>query len=73
MGRRNSGGRAGRSIGGTGRSGLAGGPCEDLSRPMYVRTSLTFEYVRVFGVFRTGYLKRVPDDVVVVQESIGGY
>ncbi len=31
------------------------------------------EYVGVFGVFGTGYLKRVPEDVVAVQESIGGY
>jgi hypothetical protein len=46
MGCRNSGGRAGRSSGGTGRSSLAGGPCEDLSRRMYVQTSLTLNTLR---------------------------
>ncbi len=30
-----------------------------------------FEYVRFFGVFRAGYLERVPKDVVLVQEGIG--
>ncbi len=31
-----------------------------------------FEYVGIFGVFGKGDLKRVPEDVVVVQVSIGG-
>ncbi len=30
-----------------------------------------FEYVRFFGVFRAGYLERVPQDVVLVQEGVG--
>ena len=49
MGCRNSGGRAGRSSGGTGRSDLAGGPCDDLSRRMYVRISLTLNTLSSSG------------------------
>ena len=49
LGCRNSGGRAGRSSGGTGRSGLAGGPWEDLSRRMYVRISLTLKTLSSSG------------------------
>ena len=52
---------------------------------MYVRTFTSFvaanvrayvvdfEDVGVFGVFGAGDLKRVPEDVVVVQVSIWGY
>jgi hypothetical protein len=31
-----------------------------------------FEYVRFLGVFGAGYLKRVPQDVILVQEGISG-
>ncbi len=49
IGRRNSGGSAGRSCVGTGGSGLAGTPCEVLSRRMYVRTSLTLKTLSSSG------------------------
>ncbi len=31
-----------------------------------------FENVRFFGVFGAGYLERVPQDVILVQEGISG-
>ena len=43
IGKRKSSGREGRSSDGTGRSGAAGGPCDVLSRRIYVRISLTLK------------------------------
>jgi hypothetical protein len=30
-----------------------------------------FEHVRVFGMFGAGDLKRVPEDVICIQEGVG--
>ncbi len=72
IGKRSSGGRAGRSSDGTGGSGVAGGPCNVLSRRMYVDFT-NFEDVLIFWVPGTEYLECVPEGIVLIQEGIGGH